>query len=220
MPGLTVGQLCKARIWTRLPAAQQAAVNTLWYIVAAAGSPPATDLDLAQQLDGNIQALYKAMMTNAAEYRGVQVQICDPTPPNHALFVEANTNANAGAGGIAGAILPHQTCGLISFQTLNPGQAGRGRFYTAFPAAASDSGGGSPNATYITDLTTLAGLVDSGQIISVSGRTATLVRIIRHGKNKAGTFPAPSPIATSSVSDAWATQRRRGSFGRTNKSPI
>lgn len=218
---LGVGELVKCRVWCNTAAGNgQASVNTIWFTVAATGSPPATDQDVADTLDGLIHAQMKGLLSAIATYRGVQAQIYSSVTPYLAFFVDVFQNANAGAGTVAGNILPPQSCGLISFSTARSGAGFRGRWYQPFPGAADDSGGGSPSAGYITRLAALAGNVSIGLAPAIGGRTATLVRAIVHGKNKGGVIPPPTPVVGASASSNWATQRRRGDFGRQNKSPI
>jgi len=161
-------------------------------------------------------------MANPCEYRGVQAQIISPVPPFQALFVEAFsiTGATNGTGGAF--VQATQVCGLISYQTDKARQSQRGRCYVAFPSQQLDSGGGSPDATYITRLGTLASDMIAGLSVSAGGRTATLVRVLLHGKDKNGNQIVPfiTPITGSKQSELWATQKRRGNFGRTNVSPI
>jgi hypothetical protein len=218
MTPLYVGSLVLVRVWCRQFA--QASVNNLWYTVAAVGASPATDLDVATARDADFASPYKSLLANSAEYRGVQAQIYLATPPNRAAFSAAFINTSAGPG-LAGATpLPSQTCGLIQFQTGEAGQANRGRLFIPFPAVLDNSSGGTPVAGYVTRLTTLVALMDSGISIVAGARTATLVRVLRHGKNKAGVQPTPTPVTSGTASDLWATQRKRGDFGRTNVSPI
>jgi hypothetical protein len=218
---LSVGDLVKCRIWcSSLEGGGQASVNTIDYIVAAVGASAGTDADVATTLNNLIAVDYKSLLCNLTTYRGVQAQILNPTAPFRAKFMAAFDNSLAGVGNAGAAPLPPQTCGLLSFQTAFPGPAFRGRFYIAFPAVDSDSGGGTPNNTYITNANSLGATVGSGLGIITGGRTATLVRALIHGMNKAGVTPLPSPVLETTTSANWATQRRRGDFGRQNRSPI
>jgi hypothetical protein len=213
---LVVGAQVQVRIWCA--DVEQASVNTLEYIVAAVSSPAATDQDVADNLSVAFNGLYKAVLSDTAFYRGVQVRI--GASPGLLFTAPVFNNSSAGPG-TAGAVgLPRQTCGLVSYQTLFSGQANRGRSYIPFPAQADDATFGVPGATYLTNLGLLAGDMGVGLSISVGARTATLVRVLIHRKNKAGATPPPSPITSFSISLRWATQRRRGSFGRANASPI
>jgi len=217
---LTVGDYIRVRVWTRVLAESQAAVNSLWYIVAAVGGTPATDLDVATQLDTSIAPGYKPLLSADAEYRGVQAQITQVVPPYRAKNAVQESNSHAGVGTGGTSLLPSQTCGLGRFATDLAGRQARGRMYYAFPSQASDTGLGVPNTTYIAALASLTGFFAAGVAISVTGRTATLLRVLIHQPNKAGVTLPPSPVQSSSVSSLWATQRKRGNFGRHNDSPI
>jgi len=219
---LQVGMLLKLRTWCIFSAEQQASVNTFWYVCGAIGPSPASDLDCAAELDALLAPLYKPAMHSLAEYRGTQCQIYESIEPFHAAFGEQFDNSNNGPGTGAGDPLPSQTCGLISYSTNLPHQANRGRTYIPFPPAGANSAGGSPSAAYGVLLTNIAAITASGLAVSQAGRTATLVRVLFHGKNKDDIRPIPAetPISGSSVSNLWATQRKRGLFGRHNNSPI
>jgi hypothetical protein len=218
---LAVGYPVRCRVWTTTTGAGgQAAVNTEHYLVASVGATPATDLDVATTLDSIVENEYKVLMTGIAEYRGVQAQILNTIPPYLAFYAEQFTIANAGAGTAGTVALPGQVCGIGSYQTLQAGRAFRGRVYIPFPDVADDNGGGSPTNSYITRLNLLVSSLSVGLSVAVAGRTATLVRVLLHRKNKAGTTPTPTPILSFETTQGWATQRRRGSFGRQNRSPI
>jgi hypothetical protein len=219
---LAAGGLLKMRVWTTFPTEVQSAVNTNWYVVSSVGALPATDQDAATALDALVAAEYKAILTSLATYNGVQAQICSPIGPYTALFVAADVISSAGPGTVVGPPMPTQISGLASYETSQAGVANRGRMYAAFPGQSADSGGGTVSGAYDTALGALAANMSAGISISTAGRTAILVRVLNHGRNKAGLFPTPaqSPITGFKVSPFWATQRRRGEFGRTNRSPI
>jgi len=217
---LTAGDIVLARIWTFAPTEVQAAVNSIHYTVSSVGGTPGNDQDVADLLDSIIAPEYKACLSHLAQYRGVQVYILKNTFPYLAKTVPAATIVNAGDGGGDSTYLPTQTAGIIRYGTPNPGPYGRGRSYIAFPSQSMDSGGGTPSNAYQADLLTLATSLAAGLAISTGGRTATLVRVIVHGTRKDGSHPGPSPVTTFLTSPAWGTQRKRGVFGRTNRSPI
>ncbi len=218
---LTAGQVVKCRIWCDTGAGGgQASCNTLAYTVSPTPAPTATDADVAVTLDALVAVTYKALLSATATYKGVQAQICNPAFPYAAIYLSASSIAGAGAGGVAGNIMPGQICGLIGFSTGRAGVRNRGRFYVAFPGVADDGGGGSPTAGYITRLGALAPNVNSGMAVAVGGRTATLIRVILHGTPKVGPIGAPDAVIGSPIGQGWATQRRRGSYGRQNRSPI
>jgi hypothetical protein len=218
---LTAGDYVRARLWTQFAAEKQAAVNTAWYVVSSVGASPSTDSDLAAYLDGNAGPIMLTMLPSLVDYRGVQVTINQTTYPYKQKLLPVVGNAFAGAGTSGSQPLPTQTAGLLRFQSPNAGPGGRGRWYIPFPPANANSGGGSPTAAYQVLMDNLAGIVATGIALSFGGRTATLVRVLVHSPPKGGgATPGPSPITSFQSSELWATQKRRGAYGRTNVSPI
>jgi len=217
---LAAGNLVQLRIWTQYAGVRQAAVNSAWYSVSAVGASAAEDLDFATQMDTVVAPVYKAVLPAPVEYRGCQAYIHSAVPPYPATHVPANAFANAGAGTAGSDVLPTQTCAIIRFLTDRPGPSGRGRFYMPFPPVGADDGTGKLVAAAITNYLAVANEVGVGIAVSAGGRTAVLVRVLVHGKNKLGVYPSPTPVTDFLVDQFWATQKRRGSFGRTNVSPI
>lgn len=212
---LMVSDLCTVRIWCSN--AEQASVNTLYYEVTAVGGSPATDQDFADELDtGFLSTALPPMINNLSVYNGVQVQIKRST----GLFVAADATAGT-APGTGGAIaLPRQTAGLTHWRTPFAGRQFRGRSYWPFPSAAADTGDGVPTGAYVTLVSTIQNAFLNFSSVSAGGRTATVQLVMVHRPPKAGLTPPPTPINVVSTGPKWATQRRRGSFGRANVSPI
>lgn len=219
MTNLTVGNLLLMRIWCS--DAEQASVNNIWYSVAAVGAPAATDFDVATQMNALLAPLYKPILSELAAFRGVQVQIHTNTPAYPAVNSVVFDNSLNGPGTGGPTALPRQTCGLGSFSTNFPGRQFRGRVYFPFPGVEADDGTGKPIAGYVAAIQTITDDLSTGVSIVESTRTATLVRALVHVKApKSGIRPVPTPVTGGSASFKWATQRRRGSFGRPNLSPI
>jgi len=213
---LVVNSLLKARVWCTQ--AEQAAVNTLFYFVSSITGAPTTDLDVAKYIDSFLNGRFKAVIGNDATYRGVQVSVQNVSPLPATQFY--NGNAAIGTGGAID--LPRQTCGLLQFQTANAGRRFRGRWYLPFPATTADVAGGLPSSTYLTAAQSIASALLTNLSAPNASATgvANLVPCLQH---RPGISPLPANvtnITTISVSTKWATQRRRGSFGRANSSPI
>jgi len=213
------GDLLRVRIWFQ--SGDQAAVNTVYYVCATVSGNPTTDLNVAQQMDAFVAPSYKVLIADTATYRGVQVSIVR-TPPR------ATQQAFAQAGvGTAGAVgMPRQVSGLLKFNTTDAGRAFRGRLYIPFPATASAATDGLPSSTYLTDLASLASLYQSigsfdNDLVTPTG-FITVAQVIVHTVPKGGVPPppAPSPVIAWTPAEVFATQRRRGSFGRPNVSPV
>lgn len=216
---LDPGDLLRTRVWCA--AGDQASVNTYYFLVAATSGGVTTDQNVADQLDAWFGPVYKPLIANTAQYRGVQVQIVK-TPLRAA--VQAFAEAGDGTGGAVG--MPRQVAGLIKYLTPDAGRQYRGRAYIPFPSTSAGSGDGLPSSAYLVNLANLTALLASISTIdnSLSAPTGfiTVVQSIVHSVPKGGTPPPPppSPIINWQIAEVWATQRRRGSFGRPNLSPI
>jgi len=216
---LDPGDLLRVRIWFK--SGDQAAVNTVYYKVGTTSGNPTTDLNVAQQMDAFVAPVYKPLLADTAEYRGVQVSIVR-TPPR--ATQQAFAQAGVGTGGTVG--MPRQVSGLIKFNTPDAGRAFRGRLYIPFPAVDAAATDGLPSSTYLTNLAALVSLYQSigsfdNDLTTPTG-FITVIQVIVHSVPKGGTPPPPdpSPIIAWTPAEIFATQRRRGSFGRPNVSPV
>jgi hypothetical protein len=113
--------------------------------------------------------------------------------------------------------LPKQTAGLITLRSSVVGKKNRGRQYVPFPATASDQGAGVPTLLYLADLIPLGAALRNVTVVGDAGpaNTADFSPIIW----KKGS-PTHAFITSMVVRRAWATQRKRGDYGRLNASPI
>lgn len=215
---LNVNDLLKCRIWCSN--AEQASVNTLWYQVLTIGSPPATDLDVATEMDtGFLNTALPPMLNNLTMYNGVQVQIYRPIGGTNFIYAAEDSVAGAGMGTGGAIALPRQTSGLTHWGTVFAGRQYRGRSYWPFPSVSHDVGDGTPTAAYVTLVDTLGtGFLALSSISGVG--TATVQLVMMHRKPKVGDTPLPTIIRVATAENKWATQRRRGSYGRPNVSPI
>lgn len=212
---LNAGDLIQYRVWCLQ--AEQASVNTFYYLVSAPTGSPVTDLDGARTFDAAIASLYKAIMSTDASYRGVQANIVQRVPLPAAVFY----NGSVGAGGEAPPDCPRQTCGLVSWQTQLAGRRYRGRFYMPFPSVGNVQTDGIPTAAYVTSLNNLASAIRNYNVITNVGATGNMAAtlVIHHRPGKSPT-PTVTPVSGQITSVKFATQRRRGSYGRANSSPI
>lgn len=189
----------------------QAGINvTHWYCTSVTGSGQ-TDIQFATVMDLNFAADMKALMTNAAVYFGVRVQRKLPLPQTGPV-VFAGLTGNGTAGTTP---LPTQVTGMFSKITGLAGRAFRGRFYMPFPDAAdNDNTNDRPNAGYMTRLGLLASAVTSAQTIGAGANTVVMSPVIYHRHTLLTTN-----ISTATARQKWATQRKRGVYGRLNPYP-
>jgi hypothetical protein len=206
---LITGHIWQVRIYCK--STDQVAINVLHYQVTAQTGTLKTDGDLAARMDAVFGPVYQPVLGSAAEYRGVGVQRISPIPPT----VEVLENIQADVGGGAGDLLPRQVCGLITKRTLLAGRRYRGRAYIPFPSEGLNDTDGTPTGAYLTNLLAVANAMEAPVVVGVAPNETTLTPIIWH--RATSDFDV---IVECTTNDKWATQRRRGSYGRTNTSPI
>jgi hypothetical protein len=198
----------------------QLGLNKTTWQVTGTTTGGATQQEISAVLDGNWAAAYKALVANGVAYRGTSVQKIWPLP----RVVREFNVTNAGAGTAGAAACPTQTAGLISFQTANSGRSYRGRIYIPFPAIVDVQNSGAPVVGYGTRTATLATwYVNPITIVGVGGST-TIQQVIFHRKPTKSGGPPPAHssdnVVSSSTRVLFATQRRRGEYGRQNILPF
>ena len=156
--------------------------------------------------------LMVGLLANSAGYYGTQMyldnpQAAPPRPDSTSAF------QMPGTGGVG--LAPTQTSGLISFYTNVLGKMGQGRMYVPFPSAEHISVDGTPTVGYQDSLDDLGTYLSSDKVIVNAGVTARFAPVMYSGGI------ATAMLITGHKShNAWATQRKRGSFGRTNSTPF
>lgn len=189
---------------------EQASVNSIYY-TASSVVGTVTTAQFAAAASTLLAPLYKATFTINTRYNGCSVQ--DVSIP--ARFSPDVGAGGAGFGALAAPDMPRQTAAIVSFQTGLIGRSNRGRTYIPFPAGTLNSNQGVPSAGAILLYAALAAQLVVGFAVGAGLNNATLVPIIWHKKSSTFTF-----VTTGFAETVWGTQRRRGSFGRPNKSPI
>jgi hypothetical protein len=215
---LVTNGLYACRIWT--VQAEQAAVNTIYYNVLNQTGTAVNDTDLAAQVEAAVATIYKSIQSTDVNFRGVQVFLTNPIagmPAPAPVF----SNASAGPGTLTPPDCPRQVSGLIQWTTNFSGRRYRGHFYMPFPSTSLVATDGVPTAAYQTVLVNLANALlglTSIHNVGFTG-TATVAMYLHHRPGKSPT-PLATPITGKVVPPKFATQRRRGSYGRANSSPI
>lgn len=189
----------------------QVAEAVLHYQVTAVGGSPATDQDVCDTLDAAIATQWKALMATTTSYRGVITQIIAPGVPP--VYVQSTANVGPGTDGATPN--PKQSSLLVSWYTNLARPANRGRTYVGFPASNTVGADGNVLAAAVTALDTLAATIQALSSIAVGGRSATIKFSIYHRATKSTT-----PVISRVSRGVFATQKRRGSYGRTNTPPI
>jgi len=167
---------------------------------------------ILDSLDLNFSANVIPLLSSDATYYGSQLYLLNPLalPPRPEFTVTNQAAGTAGAG-----LLPGQTSGLVSLYSPTLGKIGQGRTYVPFPCPDDNAADGTPTAGYVARLADLGVFLKSDLVVVNGGQTATFKPCLYRG----GT-DTPRFFDTAVNHDAWATQRRRGSFGRLNKAPF
>lgn len=190
---------------------EQTSINVRHLRVDTVSGTGATPQQLADALSNGIGTVLKPLLSSGATFRGAGVRVIWPLP----VTVETLSNAGNGLGAAGGTAQARQTCGLISLRTPLAGRANRGRFYVPFPGGNDNAIGAIPSTTYQTNLAVLMGYLVATVTAGTVPNTNNFVPIIWHRQAKFST-----DITSGTINNKWATQRRRGSYGRPNSSPI
>jgi len=190
---------------------EQLGINSLHYRISGTTGGPVYDDEAAVACDLLINPLYLPLLNANAQWKGLTFQIVGGGTPQP--YQVSATHSNFGT--VAGDLMSRQTCGIITKLTAGIGRANRGRVYFPFPGEADNQVTATPVAGYVTRLTNLANVIlVPFNIAGASGGTITMQPIIFHRLSGLST-----DINGFRSNQKWATQRRRGSYGRPNTLP-
>lgn len=179
-----------------------------WRVTLSVGNPD--DITMVPLFSAAIAPLYKPLMGAAASYYGASLRRIRPSVAN-----PVNSQSGAGAGTGALELLPRQVSGIITLRTIATGRKGRGRVYVPFPSEGLNDAPGAPSAAYVTALGTLAAYYSNAHSYTSGGMTVELTPVIYHRLTQ--TFDDVNGFRANA---RWATQRRRGAYGRQNQVPF
>lgn len=191
----------------------QVSVNTMHYRITAI-TPGTLIQDIVDAYDATEAPLVRPMLVVDATYRGVSGQKIRGATENLALSV---ANTGVGTGGVVP--LPSQTCGIVTKRSLQAGRSGRGRMYWPFPATVDcDPATGQPVALYISglDAWATASIAITIGFLTVPGFGMRAVL----KQSLVADYTLWPELASWTSQLKWATQRRRGAYGRLNALPF
>lgn len=215
MANITVNSYYKHR--TFCYQGNQVGINVRYLKIVTAAGVPVTETAFITTLDTLFATLYKPWLSTTGTYVGSDIQDITGTLP---FPVQVGSNANNGPGTQAGQPLPAQVSGLIKTQTMFTGRGYRGRCYIPFPASQWVQTGPPPvvSAAGIAVLTAIADATFGTLPLTVAGNVITYQWLLRHG-NLPGVLGTYTPLINAIPVNSWATQKRRGDYGRTNPMP-
>jgi hypothetical protein len=207
----TVGKLFYIEYWTTL--ANQAAVNRLWYKVTSFTGAGVTYGEVLSQMSSIFSLAFRNCVGTGANFKGFGIR--ELPVMGIPLPAPAYDNTAALPGTITGNMLPHQVAGLLSLRTAFAGRSGRGRLYMPFPTTSCSGLNGTILPAYSTPLGVFAALVPATVTVTGAGGNAVLTPVLVNRKTAVWKV-----INNVLVSSNFATQRRRGDYGRPNVSPV
>lgn len=205
--GAALGDVYRVRLVCSID--NQASVNVShWAVKQGGGGGGATDQEIADAMSLQLGGLLRPCLTSKATFLGATAQRIHPMPPLNAFI----STAGQGAGMVGANALPKQVSGLISLRTNNAGRKYRGRMYVPFPGEEdSVDVTGSPTNDYATRVLALGNKMVTGVTTSGAVDWSALECVIYHRSSLTW-----DQVTSCRVRSKWATQRRRGDYGRPN----
>lgn len=208
---IPIGGVVRAVDYCTVPG--QVSTNTRkWQLVALSTGTGFSSSAFTLTYDSQLSGWMLVLLSTGAEYYGTQVYLMNPI--GAAPRPDA-TNVNQGAGTFGAGLLPTQTSGLVQLYSTTLGKIGQGRTYVPFPSPTASEANGTPTAGYLNALNDLGGFLSSNLTVVDGVQVATFRPCLYRGG-----ADVPRFLESFRRPDAWATQRRRGSFGRTNSLPF
>lgn len=202
---MAVNDIYRLRVYWRF--GDQVSINTIHLRTLTETGVINRD-ELAQYLLDDCETAWGALVTSAATYLGISLQRIAPVALDPVV-----KEAVGVSGQVLGEPLPRQVCGLISWRTGEAGRSNRGRMYVPFPSETDNLTGEGPTPNYTARMQNLADFFIGGVPHSGSGGlwTINLIPIIWGPTKGLGL-----EINGAAIRTGWATQRRRGTYGRQN----
>jgi hypothetical protein len=190
---------------------EQVAMPAVHYQIGTLGTNPGTDLDFVRAIDLVAAPFFIQLCNSSSTYLGTMAQRVDPLP----IYARVESLASQAPCTGGGQELPRQTAALISWHTNDAYPSGRGRLYTPFPPVTANGPSGTILPAY---QGTVQGLATALLQFTAFGTGAgsTQCSLVLYGYE----LQTVKPIVDWTVQGKWATQRRRGGFGRANVSPF
>lgn len=207
---LAVGDVVSVRVIFKGPNGQEA-INTIHYITLGIGGPPATDADVATFFDAQNAGTMQSALSQDVKYDGVEVSIISLIPQG--VIQKAVTGA--GFGVVTQIVAAAAQSGIFQWYSIFAGPKYRGRTYWPWPWVTAINSIGFPTSAYITLISAVINAWFSTTAVSVGGRTATMAQVIWHRSTRTFTY-----ITTPNTTGKFATQKRRGNYGKNRNPPL
>jgi hypothetical protein len=203
-------------IWTQLDETIAIMRRDYLWVGPVSGDKTTRDSDVFAAFGaGGLFAVLQPVLATPVAVLGESCVLRD----NPDKFAPTYSTVVSGVGAGGSVALPSQVAGLISFGSDTLGARGEGRTYVPFPPVAGNELHGKMTAAYQSALlalgTMLLGPIPCPNTPGTGSGTLTACTKVLP------VIPTTSRLfSTVRVEKAWATQRRRGDFGRVRRSPF
>lgn len=210
MPAV-VGDFHEVKIFVL--ATDQLGINIRHFQVVAVGGTIPSNQEVADAYSDTLAPIYAALLPGGATFYGVAYRRLLPGVPTTYFTSRLGTTA----GTATGSLQPRQASGLITLRTGLPGRAHRGRVFLPFVSSAFCTAAGHP---------TTAGVVLMGNVgDALRGPTTFTESVFSSSFTGKGRIwhrasMTQDDISTTVAQSRWATQKRRGDYGRVNALPF
>ena len=170
--------------------------------------------DVLLAIGGIVWPLYRDTQSTTTRTLGMKMSRLGVSPSPLPGICTDTTN-----GAVASPSLPTAITPLVKLTTTMAGRPYRGRMYVPFPPLNAADTDQQVTAAYQALLVTWGNAFLSGISVSAGTSTYDFLPVIYHRKAAAGGVPAANTfdiVTDWNVEAAFATQHRRGAFGRTN----
>lgn len=189
----------------------QISLNIRQFLITDVQGVEATPQEIADYFSTSAGPQYRGLLSEDAHYDGVALRML----PFGGIPSDWQSKLEAGVGGVVGPLLPKQSCGLLSLRSTALGRRGRGRVYIPFPSEEDNVTGGIPSVDYVVRVEVLSDTIAEAAFVGAVPNVTTLTPMLF--SRDTGVY---TPIVATLARSLWATQRRRGDFGKQNVSPI
>lgn len=190
----------------------QLGINALHYIVTGPVTGTPTLEAISDQLSSNAANLYAQLISQDSFYCGLQSRRIAGGAPT-GVYTSILGNA---AGQAPGEDLPQVVSGIITKRTGLPGRRNRGRVYLPFPTETDNAAAGVPSVAYRAKLSQWATLLlEPMTITTFGGSSLVLTPGVHHRVGNTTTI-----VTGWTAQPKWASQHRRGGYGKLNPRPF
>lgn len=194
------------RIVIRVYFRDQLGENVYWYYSTAA-IPDLTAMVNAWETLAN--TFYLPLLNEGAFIRDAYVQWQGVNGWSQSIF----SGFDGEGGTVMGLPMPTQVSGIITRRIIATGPSNRGRLYIPFASVADQGGDEHPSLDYQSRLENLATALMPLTVPLALPDGSSLIPILW---NYANPFGTPEALFEWTAQDKWATQKRRGDYGKMN----